>query len=99
MSSLRRLNEKQNQLYKFIDELLWEKWDPIGVNDTPEARDEYQSYLPNIFSLALNGGDVTEITDALSAIEQERMGLHGNSSKSNEVAIKILQAVHDFQVR
>ncbi|MCF0075480.1 hypothetical protein LZD49_33690, partial [Dyadobacter sp. CY261] len=66
---------------------------------TPEARDEYQSYLPHIFSLALNGSGITEIANALSAIERERMGLFENSDKNNEVATEIMQATYNFRVR
>jgi hypothetical protein len=41
------MNTEQNKLHKIIDEILWNDWDPIGVNEYGEdARDEYQSYLP-----------------------------------------------------
>jgi hypothetical protein len=36
------------KIYKRIDEILWEEWDPIGVNGYPEARDEYYCYLHEI---------------------------------------------------
>ena len=44
----KRFPPHQLGLYKRIDEILWEDWDPIGVNDVEEARDEYQSYLPGL---------------------------------------------------
>jgi len=38
-----------------IRKVLWEQWDPVGVNDTPEAFDEYDSYAGGIQSLLLRG--------------------------------------------
>lgn len=35
--------EGSQKLYKVIDEILWKDWNPIGVNDIPSARDEYQT--------------------------------------------------------
>lgn len=85
---MRRLSESQNQLYEFIDVLLWEEWDPIGVNDIA-PRDEYQSYTPQLFSLAIKGATIDEIAHELSRIEWEMMGLAGNNQKCKEIAEKI----------
>jgi hypothetical protein len=74
----RRPSPDQLALYKRIDEILWEEWDPIGVSGIEEARDEYQSYLPGIFALALGRCDVDEIADRLHLIERQTMGLPGN---------------------
>lgn len=40
------MTEEQILIYKRIDEILWFDWDPIGVNQIEEARDEYQQ-LPS----------------------------------------------------
>ncbi len=48
---------EHKRLYKFIDELLWSEWDPIGVNEFEEARDEYQSYTHQVFGLKINMAD------------------------------------------
>ena len=34
------MTSEQKQLYKKIDEILWKEWDPIGVNDIDDVRDE-----------------------------------------------------------
>jgi len=88
----RRLSDEQNQLYNLIDELLWCEWDPIGVNDYPDARDEYQSYTPQIFSLAIKGASREDIAQKLLQIETEMMGLVGNVKKNNELATKMVEA-------
>jgi hypothetical protein len=73
-----------------IDEILWFDWDPICVNDVEEARNEYQSYTPQIFSLKINGAEKEAISKYLYKIETENMGLVGNIDKCLEIADKIL---------
>ena len=70
-------NSEQKNLYKLIDEILWNDWDPIGINDFEEARDEYQSYTPQIFGLRINNSDIETIAQHLYHIETDRMGLSG----------------------
>ena len=41
------------ELYKRCDEVLHYVWDPIGISDVPEARDEYESYLPTVWRLVI----------------------------------------------
>lgn len=35
-----------------VRRILWEDWDPIGVNDHPGAIDEYDSYAPFTFYIS-----------------------------------------------
>ena len=86
---MKRLSGPQNELYDFIDTLLWEEWDPIGVNDAA-PRDEYQSYTPQLFSLAIKGATVHEIADRFTYLEQKMMGLESNEQGCKELAEKIV---------
>lgn len=97
MINLRKLSDQQNCLYNFIDDLLWEEWDPIGIHDMPEARDEYSSYTPQIFSLAIQGASNEDIAEKLKRIEIDWMGLASNADKNMELATKILQATLDLK--
>ncbi|MGM9510149.1 hypothetical protein ACS5NO_20610 [Larkinella sp. GY13] len=90
--SFRRLSDKQNQLYNYIDELLWREWDPIGINDCFEARDEYSTYAGQMFSLVVRGAIAEELAQKLLSIEQEMMGLSGNMAKNLELARKLKRA-------
>jgi len=36
---------KEFLIYRKIDEILWFDWDPIGISDVDDARDEYESYV------------------------------------------------------
>ncbi len=52
-----KLNPQDLALYRAVDEVLHYIWDPIGVSGSPEARDEYQGYLPHVFGLVREGRD------------------------------------------
>ena len=52
-----RLSRSDDELLMRVDEVLHYLWDPIGVSDFPEARDEYTSYAGVVFSLLKRGAD------------------------------------------
>ena len=61
---------------KNIRRLLWEDWDPIGVNDSA-PNDEYDSYADRIFSMVNRGSGESDIAEYLFWAETENMGLGG----------------------
>jgi len=75
-----RLSPEHQELYCRVDEVLHYLWDPIGVSHVPEARDEYQSYLPHIFSLLIHRGDAEEIAEFLTKTATQAMGLADTNS-------------------
>ncbi len=79
------LPPQQMELYKRIDEVLFYKWDPIGISDGDWPRDEYQSYLPQVFKLALENESPQPIANYLSVITTDNMGL--SEVKSHDMAI------------
>jgi hypothetical protein len=81
-----KLSEPDLALYRAVDEVLHYVWDPIGVSDVPQARDEYHGYLVKIFSLVRDGGDEQVIASVLGAITTESMGLTANTSHDLKVA-------------
>lgn len=87
-----KLTSEQNKLYKRIDEILWEDWDPIGINDHESARDEYQSYLPQVFRLANEDAEVSKIAENLDHIVTESIGLQSNTNHCTEIAKLIKSA-------
>ncbi|WP_051959879.1 hypothetical protein [Sphingobacterium sp. ML3W] len=70
-------NEEPTNLNEAIDLILWNHWDPIGVNDIASS-DEYQSYTPKIFKLKNIGADKETIAQTLHEIEIETMEVFGN---------------------
>lgn len=85
------------ELYKHIDDVAWNYWDPIGVNTFEEARDEYYSYLPHIFRLILNNANKETIAKYLYKVETENMGLFGNYEKCLLSADKFLASNNQTQ--
>lgn len=77
-------------LYRAVDEVLHYLWDPIGVANIPEARNEYYGYLPGVFALLMDGGDEDEIARHLGAISTERMGLSANADHDRTIARQLL---------
>lgn len=60
-----------------ISRVLWEVWDPIGVNSDPKAKGEYDGYVNPVFILLTHGSTDAQIASHLLAIATERMGLSG----------------------
>ena len=83
-----QLSPEHKELYRRVDEVLHYLWDPIGVSDVPEARDEYHSYLPHVFSLLIRRVSAQEITDFLTHTASETMGL-SNTQHAREHAKEI----------
>jgi hypothetical protein len=88
-----KLSEKHKKIYKAIDEILWNDWDPIGINDIEEVRDEYQSYTPHIFNLTIQGANKTKLSNHLFEIETKNMGMTGNLNHCQVIADKIIKLI------
>jgi hypothetical protein len=64
-----------------IRRVLLEVWDPIGVKDVPQAQDEYDCCLYEVFRLLTAGGSDDQITDFLWKQGTEHMGLSLNGEQ------------------
>jgi hypothetical protein len=71
----RQMSPEHKELYRRVDEVLHYLWDPIGVSGVPEARDEYDSYSPHVFSLLVRRANAQEIADFLDHTATQTMGL------------------------
>lgn len=85
------LAAKEFLIYKKIDEILWQDWDPIGINDMSDARDEYDGYVSQLFNLKKSGSSKEEIAKCLFKIEKERIGLGGSLDSCLKIADKIIR--------
>lgn len=83
--------EKAKQLSKSIRSLLLGEWDPIGINDVPEASDEYDAYVRGVHKLLAAGNGATDVFDYLWWVETEHMGLPGDRQATLAVAEKLAQ--------
>jgi hypothetical protein len=63
------------ELSRRVGEILHYMWDPIGIRSVPEARNEYESYVPQVISLLDRGASESEIKEYLTSISTETIGL------------------------
>jgi hypothetical protein len=85
-----------------VREILWREWDPIGVNDSKEAIDEYDAYADRAYILLMDERrSAEEIADYLFDIASNYIGLGPKLSLrilSRKVANKIFGLVAEFEV-
>jgi len=90
-----KLTDKEKKLWRAVDETLHYVWDPIGVIGAPSARDEYYSYIPQVFKILISGNNEEnieeEITKYLIKIQTEDMGAE-QSHESCKHTAEILYA-------
>jgi len=67
--------DRARQIQESIRRILLHDWDPIGVQQVPEAQDEYDSYAGGVYRLLASGSSAQEIADHLWRIDNETMGL------------------------
>jgi hypothetical protein len=83
--------ERARAIQESIRQILWRDWDPIGVNDVPEAHDEYDSYVGGVYRLLASHCSPDQIVDHLAKIESNTMELGGpNREHLARVAAQLL---------
>ena len=85
------MNEVEKKLCKRFDEVLFYQWDPIGISKSAWARDEYESYLPQVFKLVLANDTPAPIAEYLNHISVNNMGLGSGIEHDLEVAELLLE--------
>jgi hypothetical protein len=87
------MKDQQEKVRSAVRKVLWEQWDPIGVNDSPAHLGEYDGYANTVCALLRRGADNTEICDYLRQVEIKNMGLSGSSRDHFEVVVGALRAI------
>ena len=62
-------------LEDLVRRLLWEEWDPMNLRQHGGPDDEYDSYVKTIVRLLHDGCDEHRMTQHLSQLESNAMGL------------------------
>ena len=73
-----------------LKRLLWEEWDPIGVNDMPDAEGEYDSYALQVFQMLNQGKNKADMLAYLEWVETEYIGL-GLSGRSPAIVDRVFE--------
>jgi hypothetical protein len=74
-----------------IRRVLMSDWDPIGVRDEPNAQDEYDSYLGDVFDLLTGGASDERISEHLWRIVTERMELPAKKDDMQSTVLALRQ--------
>ena len=77
---------KDATLLHAIYTVLLREWDPLGIGHNPSMRDEYEDYLPKIFTLIRENCNESEIFDYLWRIEYKVMEQKGNKQHTLRIA-------------
>jgi len=86
---MRRFDNKE--IWRRVDEVLFYLWDPIGISPEPNARAEYENYVPKIVGLIERGAKSQEIAAELKSIISECMGLTPDEARCLSIAELLLQ--------
>jgi len=75
-------SDLETALLRAVDEVLFYVWDPIGINDDPTVRDEYYSYVPQVFEYLRADLPESEIREQimkyLTHVGENLIGYPGN---------------------
>ena len=80
-----------DELFHRVDEVLFYVWDPIGVSDEPDARHEYRSYVPAIWTLLQRDAQVEEISGHLREIVRSQMELTPDNARCDQAAALLIR--------
>jgi hypothetical protein len=75
---------------KLVEEVLMKDWDPLGVNDIPEASDEYDSYALRIYGMIYHGASEEMIQEYLNEVAKNWMGLKPDAIAIEKTAKAIM---------
>ncbi|MDX5993948.1 hypothetical protein [Ectopseudomonas alcaliphila] len=83
-----KLSSKEKELWNRISKILWKNWDPIGVyEEDSEWDDEYDSYVPHIFRLAVEGCDHIRIAASLTSTIRQNIGLSATGNSEHDISV------------
>jgi hypothetical protein len=66
---------QSRQVRAEVRRVLLRTWDPIGIQDEPNAQNEYDGYIGRTYELLVGGAPDSELIDYLFWAVHEHMGL------------------------
>jgi hypothetical protein len=78
-----------------IRDVLMREWDPIGVAGVPQAQDEYDGYINEIYGLLIRREPRHKLVDFLWWAETQHMCLYGNRQRTERTADTLLKIVEN----
>jgi hypothetical protein len=83
------------QLIDALNTVLFEEWDPIGLNAAGDGwpRDEYETYVPHIVTLLTSSSSDADIAAHLADLESQEIGVAASPLESRLQIVKRLRVV------
>ena len=85
-----------------VRQVLWQDWDPIGVNGVSTAQDEYDAYADWAYAMLMDERRPAEAIAAfLDDIASRHMGLGDRPeirSRSRQVADMLVRMIPEFEM-
>jgi len=82
------MRNKATAIQESIRQILFNDWDPIGINDSAPD-DEYDSYIAGVYRLLVSGASGSEISEHLRQIEITQIEVATNPDHRKMVADKL----------
>jgi hypothetical protein len=86
-----KLSPEERNFYKRVDEILFYRRDPIGISDSDWPRNEYKTYVPQVFRIALKNDEPELVAEYLCKIETDYLDMKGRKYFNMRVAELILE--------
>ncbi len=80
----------KRDLIEWVDEILLNEWDPIGIQDVPQCSDEYSCYATSVAEMVARRIAPELIASHLDNIATQRMGLEPDPEHTYRVALLLL---------
>ncbi len=84
------MSKDETQISDAVRKILIEEWDPLGVNEIPEAQDEYDHYVGGVRRLLEAGADKTKLVGHFRHLEEIDMGIPYRDDKTRECVAEML---------
>jgi len=76
-----------------VRKVLLNTWDPIGINDEPNAQNEYDNYIGPIFDLLVSNASDAALIDYLYWAVHENMGFDAASKEDMLDTVSALRKI------
>ena len=83
--------DRAKQFHEGITHILLNEWDPIGVAGVPEAANEYDQYVNQIYGILIRQEPARTLYDYLWWAITENMGLRANCELTQRVVDRLLE--------
>jgi len=86
-------SSQEQELYIRTDEALFHLWDPNCLSIDDQFREEYLTYLPQVFDLLIRTEDGAELIDYLLFIEESQYGVKKGDNLALKRACRLVNAL------